>query len=126
MEVALPDPAASPEAAWSVCERLLSTARAEGSVLTILWHLRYFSQADFPGYRDLYRRVVERALEMGAWVGPPRSLLAAVRRHRRGRETENGHRNPDDSVSNHGSGTGTGTDDSLRWVGLDGGDPEEP
>jgi hypothetical protein len=38
--------------------------------MTVLWHIRYFSEAEFPGYRRLYERLIERALEMGAWVGP--------------------------------------------------------
>lgn len=74
METTLPDPGIDPGAAWNVCERLLSEAREHGAVMTVLWHVRTFSERDFPGYRDLYVRLVRRALEMGAWVGPPRDL----------------------------------------------------
>ncbi|MFC4448391.1 polysaccharide deacetylase family protein [Halorussus aquaticus] len=71
MECALPDPGEDFAAAWSECERLLAEAADEGAVMSALWHPRLFNQTDFPGYRRLYRRLVERALEMGAWVGPP-------------------------------------------------------
>lgn len=42
--------------------------------MTALWHQCYFSTSDYPNYRSLYRRLIERALEMGAWVGPPGAL----------------------------------------------------
>jgi hypothetical protein len=70
MEVALPDPDAEPAAAREACESLLAEARANGAVATVLWHPRYFSDRDFPGFADLYRYLIERALEMNAWVGP--------------------------------------------------------
>jgi hypothetical protein len=78
MEAALPDPGEAFPAAWAACERLLRTARDREAVMTVLFHPRYFCAELFPGYRRLYRRLVERALEMDAWVGPPRDLLTAV------------------------------------------------
>jgi hypothetical protein len=30
------------------------------------------SESDFPSYRRLYRRLLDLAIEQGAWVGPPR------------------------------------------------------
>jgi peptidoglycan/xylan/chitin deacetylase (PgdA/CDA1 family) len=74
MEMALPDPDREYEAAWSVCEDLLEEAAANEAVMTVLWHPRYFNEREFPGYGPLYRQLVERALEMGGWVGPPRDL----------------------------------------------------
>jgi len=38
--------------------------------MTVLWHPRYFNDREFPGYRRLYRRFVEGALDRSAWVGP--------------------------------------------------------
>jgi hypothetical protein len=74
MEVALPDLSTDPERAWAVCETLLEEARENGAVCTVLWHPRYFSDREFPGFTGIYRRLVVRALEMGAWVGPPGEL----------------------------------------------------
>lgn len=71
MEVALSSPGTSFEAAWAECERLLHEAAENDAVMTVLWHPRYFNTHEFPGYRRLYRRLVKRALEMDAWVGPP-------------------------------------------------------
>jgi hypothetical protein len=71
MEIALPSPDSSFDTAWAECERLLQEAAENGAVMTVLWHPRYFNTQEFPGYRRLYRRLVERALEMDAWIGPP-------------------------------------------------------
>jgi len=71
MEQALPDPGEHFDAAWSACERLLDEAAANEAVMTVLWHPRDFGAPDFPGYGRLYRRLVERAGAMGAWVGSP-------------------------------------------------------
>ena len=68
MEVALPD-VPKVEPAWRECDRLLAEAAENGAVMTALWHPRYFNEDAFPGYRELYRRLIERAQELGAWVG---------------------------------------------------------
>jgi peptidoglycan/xylan/chitin deacetylase (PgdA/CDA1 family) len=75
MEIALPDPAEEFESAWGVCEALIDEAVANEAVMTVLWHPRYFNEREFPGYRRLYRWLIERAIERGAWVGPPGELL---------------------------------------------------
>ena len=74
METALPDPGETPAAAWHVCESLLEEAATEGAVMTVLFHPRYFNGEEFPGYRTVYERLIRRAVEMDAWVGPPARL----------------------------------------------------
>lgn len=74
MELSLPNVERRPNGAWQACERLLEEARENGAVMTVLWHPRFFYEGDFPNYEALYRRLVERALELGAWVGPPGEL----------------------------------------------------
>ncbi len=74
MEEALPDPGTQFDDARDACERLVLEAAANDAVMTVLWHPRYFNEREFPGYRKLYRWLVERALELDAWVGPPRDL----------------------------------------------------
>ncbi|WP_129116666.1 polysaccharide deacetylase family protein [Halegenticoccus tardaugens] len=59
-----------PERAWEECERLLREARDEGAVMTVLWHPTYLDPDHRPGYRSLYERLIERAQELGGWVGP--------------------------------------------------------
>jgi len=71
METDLPDPGESFEEAWAVCTDLLEEAAANDAVMTVLWHPRYFASEEFPGHTRLYRRLIETAEEMGAWVGSP-------------------------------------------------------
>ncbi|ESP86916.1 polysaccharide deacetylase family protein [Candidatus Halobonum tyrrellensis] len=78
METALPDPGDDAAAARAAVDDLLVEAAENDAVMTALWHPRYFSDGDFPGYRDVYRYLVERALEMGAWVGSPGDLYATL------------------------------------------------
>jgi len=71
MELALPNVETDLEGAWRECERVLAEAADNGAVMTVLWHPRFFSELDFPNYAALYRRLIERAQELGGWVGPP-------------------------------------------------------
>ncbi|MFC4541943.1 polysaccharide deacetylase family protein [Halosolutus amylolyticus] len=78
MEQALPDPGTDFDAARNRCEELLDEAAANDAVMTALWHPRYFDEREFPGYRTLYRWLVEQALDRGAWVGTPRRLCTIL------------------------------------------------
>jgi peptidoglycan/xylan/chitin deacetylase (PgdA/CDA1 family) len=78
MEQAIPDPGADFDAAWAACEETLQEARDNDAVMSVLWHPRYFSEGDFPGYGRVYRRLVERALDLGAWVGSPAAFYEAA------------------------------------------------
>jgi peptidoglycan/xylan/chitin deacetylase (PgdA/CDA1 family) len=82
MECTLPDPATEYDLAWEATRQLLDEARDHSGMMTTLWHPRYFSD-DYAGYTELYRTLVECALEMGAWVGPPGRLYHRWQAHRR-------------------------------------------
>ncbi|MFC7137883.1 polysaccharide deacetylase family protein [Halobaculum litoreum] len=71
MEQSIPDPGADYDEAWQVCEDLLQEAREEGAVMSVLWHLRHLAPREFPGHRRIYRNLIRRAQELGAWVGSP-------------------------------------------------------
>ncbi|WP_082146707.1 polysaccharide deacetylase family protein [Halostagnicola sp. A56] len=60
------------------CERILKEVCNETGVLVLDWHQRTFYDPDFPGWGGTYRWLIERALEMGAWVGPPRTFYDAT------------------------------------------------
>ncbi|MFD1647771.1 polysaccharide deacetylase family protein [Haloarchaeobius litoreus] len=74
METTLPDPDERFDRAWTALEGLLDEAAANDAVMNVLWHPRFFAGEDFPGHVRLYRQLVETALDMGAWVGPPGRL----------------------------------------------------
>jgi len=74
MDQHLPDPGEDFAAAWSACESLLDAAEAHDAVMTVIFHPRYFSEADFPGFRPLYERLVREARARDAWIGAPRTF----------------------------------------------------
>jgi len=79
MDISLPNVSRNPARAWAECETLLEEARDNTAVMTVDWHQRYFSETAFPHYGQLYRTLIERAQEMGAWVGPPCELVDSLR-----------------------------------------------
>ncbi|WP_313696324.1 polysaccharide deacetylase family protein [Halorarum halobium] len=78
MENALPDPEHELAAAWAGCERVLEEAAENGAVMTVLWHPNKFNDREYPNQRLLYRRLIEYARELGAWIGPPGERYEAL------------------------------------------------
>lgn len=70
MEITLLAGGKSVESAKRAIDKLVEEAATNGAVMTALWHVRLFNEQDFPGYRQLYRYLIERATEAGAWIGP--------------------------------------------------------
>ncbi|WP_224338467.1 polysaccharide deacetylase family protein [Haloprofundus halobius] len=70
MERTLPNVSEDIDEAWAECERLLQEAAENEAVMTVLWHPTYYDEEERPGYRRLYRRLIERAQELGGYVGP--------------------------------------------------------
>lgn len=79
MDVTLPDVSTRPETVRRECNEILEEARENNAIVTINWHQRSFSEPDFPGLGSLYRRLIERTIEMGGWVGPPGELYERLR-----------------------------------------------
>ncbi|MFP8956778.1 polysaccharide deacetylase family protein [Natrialbaceae archaeon A-CW3] len=52
------------------CDELLREASEDQRIMTVLWHSRYFNEDEFPGFRELYVYLIEKAQNMGGWVGP--------------------------------------------------------
>lgn len=74
VEAWLPDPGRWFHRAWRTLEPLLESARRRGAVVTAGWRQRYFSHGDYPGHLRLYRKLITRARELGAWIGAPGAL----------------------------------------------------
>jgi hypothetical protein len=78
MELTLSSPTTQKAQAIAECEALLTEAKENNAVMTVLWHPSYFSEPDYPNYAEVYERLVAKAIEMGAWVGPPGELYASL------------------------------------------------
>ncbi len=49
------------EQAWKLAEALMDEAEQKQAVFAILWHQRMFNEAEFPGYAEIYCRIIEEA-----------------------------------------------------------------
>lgn len=64
------------------CLYLLDQVRARGGVLNLLFHHTVFNPHEFPGWVELYRRLIQRAKSMGAWVTTAGEVASWWRRRR--------------------------------------------
>ena len=49
------------EKAWDIVKNFMDEAERRNAVFTILWHQRKFNEEEFPGYAEIYCRIVEEA-----------------------------------------------------------------
>lgn len=61
----------------ATCLRLMDAVQAEGGVLTLLFHQRYYDPANFPGYSELYEEILDEAHRRGAWIARARDVAEA-------------------------------------------------
>lgn len=78
MDHAVMDSAETTEDVWSNCERVLEDAKENQSVIVADWHSNVLFEPEYPDYALIYERLIERALDMGAWVGPPGQFYDAI------------------------------------------------
>ncbi len=63
--------------AWTECLRALDAVQAVGGVLTVLFHQRYFDSRNYPGYADLFERLIAEARGRRAWIAPVGEVMKA-------------------------------------------------
>ena len=66
------------EDAWDRVRPCLDAAREAGAACCILWHQRVFGPA-YPGWGEVYRRILAYARENGAWCGPAAEVITQAR-----------------------------------------------
>ena len=63
--------------AWAECTQALDAVQSVGGVLTVLFHQRFFDSRNYPGYADLFERLIAEAKRRQAWIGPAGEVLRA-------------------------------------------------
>ena len=63
--------------AWTECLRALDTVQGVGGVLNVLFHQRYFDSRNYPGYADLFERLIAEARGRSAWIAPVGEVMKA-------------------------------------------------
>ena len=53
---------------WDVCMDIINVVEECGGVLTLLWHHSVFNELEYPGWAEIYERIIKVCKEEGAWV----------------------------------------------------------
>ncbi len=64
------------------CMRLLHAVKRRGGVLNLLFHHTVFNPREFPGWAELYQRLIQKARSMGAWITTAGEVAEWWRRRR--------------------------------------------
>ena len=54
---------------WKECICLIETAERKKGLLTVLWHQRVFNEEEFPGWSNVYVRIIKECIERNAYFG---------------------------------------------------------
>jgi peptidoglycan/xylan/chitin deacetylase (PgdA/CDA1 family) len=57
------------DAVWGECLNLIKTTEKQGGLLTVLWHQRVFNEDEFPGWGNIYTKILKECRERGAYFG---------------------------------------------------------
>lgn len=61
------------------CREVLRKAKSNQSVIVADWHTgAIFNEQERPGWGEMYEWLIEEAIDMGAWVGPPGEFYRAI------------------------------------------------
>ena len=55
-----------PEKAWQFTRNLMDEAEDNNALFTVLWHQRMFNEEEYPGYANVYRKIIEEGKSRGA------------------------------------------------------------
>jgi len=56
----------NPKRAWALTEQLMDEAEQHNAVFTVLWHQRMFNEEEFPGYAEVYRKIIKEGKRRNA------------------------------------------------------------
>ena len=54
---------------WGKCLNLIKTAERQRGLLTVLWHQRVFNEDEFPGWSNVYIKIIKECTERNAYFG---------------------------------------------------------
>jgi len=57
------------DAVWKQCLDLIETAERQQGLLTVSWHQRVFNEKEFPGWSNVYIKIIKECIERNAYFG---------------------------------------------------------
>jgi len=61
--------------AWRKCLEMINLAETREGLLSILWHNRVFDKGEFPGYAEIYEKIIAACKKRGAWFGKGSDIM---------------------------------------------------
>ncbi len=55
---------------WERFEEILDQVEKADAILVVNWHHRVFNEQEYPGYREAYKKIIEKSLQRKAKIGP--------------------------------------------------------
>jgi peptidoglycan/xylan/chitin deacetylase (PgdA/CDA1 family) len=53
---------------WAECMKMIEEVERKGGVLTVLWHHSVFNELEYPGWAEMYKRIIRVCKEKNAWI----------------------------------------------------------
>jgi|SRR3989304_1399617 len=60
--------------AWQRCLQLINQTEKKQGLLSILWHSHFFNAKEFPGFREIYEKIIIECKIRNAWFGTGREI----------------------------------------------------
>lgn len=59
---------------WGKCQRVIDRVEEQGGVLNLLWHHTVFNDKEYPGWGDMYEKLIVECQRRGAWITNARNI----------------------------------------------------
>jgi len=56
------------EKGWKKCLDIINTVEEYGGVLTVLWHHTVFNSNEYPGWAEMYEKIIKTCKKKNAWI----------------------------------------------------------
>lgn len=61
---------------WEKIRELLDLVEKRNGVISFLWHQRVFNEQDFPGWAEMYEKIIKECKDRNAWVTSGENLYS--------------------------------------------------
>lgn len=68
----------NPEKVWQRCLQLINRAEINRGLLSLLWHNQFFNEKEFPGFLEIYEKIILECQKRNAWFGTGKEIYEAT------------------------------------------------
>lgn len=59
---------------WQRCLQLINQAESRQGLLSLLWHNQFFNDKEFPGFLEIYEKIIVECQKRNAWFGTGKEI----------------------------------------------------